>query len=63
MPYNLQQNEVAKQSISLICYIARTIILDFKLLLYLQLKAINIAVKILNRLLINVLAKEVPYTL
>jgi hypothetical protein len=38
-------------------------ILDFRLLLYLWLKAINIAIKILNRLPTNALVEKVPYTL
>ena len=38
-------------------------ILDFRLLLYLWPKAINIAIKTLNKLLTNALAKKVPYIL
>ena len=38
-------------------------ILDFGLLLYLWLKAINIAIKILNRLFTNALVRKVPYIL
>ena len=38
-------------------------ILDFRLLLYLWLKAINIAIKILNRLFTNALVKKVLYIL
>jgi hypothetical protein len=42
---------------------ARTMILDFGLLLYLWPKAINIAVEILNRLPTDATAGKVPYTL
>ena len=42
---------------------ARTMILDSGLLLYLWPKAINIAIEILNRLPSDALAGEVPYTL
>jgi hypothetical protein len=38
-------------------------ILDFRLLLYLWPKAINIAIEILNRLPTDALARKVPYTL
>jgi hypothetical protein len=38
-------------------------ILDSRLLLYLWPKAINIAIEILNKLLIDALAGKVPYTL
>jgi hypothetical protein len=49
--------------IDLICCIARTMILDSGLLLYLWPEAINIATEILNRLSTDALAGEVLYTL
>jgi hypothetical protein len=42
---------------------AKTMILDSRLLLYLWPKAINIAIKTLNRLPTDALARKVPYTL
>ena len=62
-PYTPHQNGVAKQSIGLIYRMARTMILDSGLPLYLWPEAINMAIEILNRLPTDALVGKVPYTL
>jgi hypothetical protein len=61
--YTPHQNGVAERSIGLICRMARTMILDSGLPLYLWPEAINMAIEILNRLPTDALAGKVPYTL
>ena len=61
--YNHHQNRIAEKSIGLICTMARTMILDLGLLLYLWPEAIITAAEILNRLLSRALSGATPYTL
>jgi hypothetical protein len=62
-PHNPHQNRIAKRSIRLICTMARTMILDLGLLLYLWPEAIITAAEILNRLPTKALSGAIPFTL
>src|SRR5438045_186808 len=62
-PYNPHQNGVAERSIGLICQMARTMILDSGLPLYLWPEAVHMTIEILNRLPTDALNGAVPFTL
>ena len=62
-PYNPHQNGLVERSIGLVCTMARTMLLDSGLPLYLWPEAILMAVEILNTLPSDALNGAVPFTL